>query len=91
MVHNDRDLIPTWGSSAATWEYFKTEVELRVDSDPTHDRNTCGARVARRLTGRARIAMLGMTSPDRDKLRGTDGVTFLLAYLRLTIWWRSDG
>ena len=85
MAQDDKDLIPTWDGSAATWEDFETDVELYVFGTPTKDRCTCGPRVASQLTGRARTAMLGMTRKDRDQLRAKDGATFLLTYLRGTI------
>ena len=81
MARGEKDIIPTWDGSAATWEDFETDVELYVDGTPTKDRCTCGPRVARKLTGRTQTAMLGMARQDRDQLRAVDGADFLLTYL----------
>ena len=85
MARDEKDIIPAWDGSSATWKDFETDVELYVDGAPTSDRCICGPRVARQLTGRARTAMRGMTRQDRDQLRAADGVYFLLDYLRRVI------
>ena len=59
------EVVPTWDGSPELWEDFQTDVELYVDGTPSRDRCVCGPRVARRLSGRARAAILGMSAADR--------------------------
>ena len=46
------------------------------------DRATCAPRIARKLTGRARDALVGMTPPERAKLRQPTGTDFLIDFLK---------
>ena len=74
--------VPSWNGDLSVLEDFETDVEHYVDGTPEKDRGTCGPRVARRLTGRARAALLGMTREQRERLKTPEGAGFLVAYLK---------
>ena len=79
------EVVPSWDGRPESWEDFETDVGLYVDGTPERDRQVCGPRVARRLTGRARTALLSMSPEDRTMLRSSTGCQHLLSFLRQSI------
>ena len=71
--------IPVWNGEPSTFQDFEYDVLLYRDATIEKDRGVVGPRIARKMTGRARDAIIGMTVTERTALQQPDGATFLPA------------
>ncbi len=76
---SDPIAIPVWNGEPSTFQDFEYDVLLYRDATIEKDRGVVGPRIARKMTGRARDAIIGMTVTERTALQQPDGATFLPA------------
>ena len=76
------EVVPSWDGDPTRLVDFEYDVILYRDGTIERDRNVVGPRIARRLTGRARDAVIGMSREERHRLQSTDGATFLVSFLK---------
>ena len=71
--------IPSWDGTEDTFDTFEAECYQYCDTVEYRKRYLCGPRIARNLTGRAAVALLGR---PQGWLYRSDGVETLLRFLR---------
>ncbi len=74
--------IPVWNGEPNTIQDFEYDVLLYRDATIEKDCGVVSPRIARKMTGRARDAIIGMTIAERSALQQPDGATFLLKFLK---------
>ena len=78
MSNSVNPKLPTWDGSWSTWPSYRLSVELEMDGTSRDDLERLAPRLVRNLVGRAWDSV---TDIDRSKLKGADGVEYLLLYL----------
>ena len=79
MTHHREEQVPVWNGNEASLDHFATECHQYVDTVEYKKRYLCGPRVARKLTGKAKTALIGRRP---GWLNNDEGVTKLLDLLR---------
>ena len=70
--------LPSWDGDMSTWADFRLQVELEQDGTSADDLPKLGPRLVRNLTHRAWECC---SEIDRTKLKGENGVSYLLEFL----------
>jgi hypothetical protein len=71
--------LPSWDGNWATWNDYKFQVELEVDSTASDDICRLGPKLVRNLTSKAWEAVSDI---DRDKLKKEGGIEYMLEHLQ---------
>ena len=80
---NDQKGIPSWDGTEDTFDTFEVECYQYRDTVEYGKRYLCGPRIARRLSGKAAVALLGR---PQGWLNRADGVEVLIKFLRSKVF-----
>ena len=75
--------IPSWGGAEDTFDTFEVECYQYRDTVEYNKRYLCGPMIARKLTGKAAVALLGR---PQGWLNRSDGVEILIKFLHINVF-----